>query len=390
MIKRNIVVFFITASVLLSSFLPFFGADVAKGQEEGFFAYAVPNEFSMDADSDSADSSVIIDFHSRSILYSKNADTPRGMASTTKIMTALVAIENGVLDSEFVIPKEATGIEGSSVYLVEGEKLTLRQLLYCLMLESGNDAAAAIAMFIGGSVESFVEMMNQRAMELGLKNTHFANPHGLSDENHYTTAYELALITAEAMEYPVFREICSTKKAQVPYNGAENGRYLNNHNKLLFGFEGATGVKTGYTKLDGRCLVSSAERDGMEFICVTLHDDSPTENHMKLLNQAFSEFERINPAKIGDIYSDIPIEGLENVFLRLENRENVAVTLPKGAKVEIRLSLPETVSLPVYEGDILGKAVFIYQGKEVYIINLESTEEIQLPKKNFWEKIFGD
>ncbi len=390
MLKRNFIIFSVVASLIISSFIPFFGVETVKGQEEGIFAYAVPNEFSMKADSDWADSSVIIDSRSRSILYSKNAHIQRGMASTTKIMTALIAIENGVLDQEFAIPKEATGIEGSSVYLVEGEKLTLRQLLYCLMLESGNDAAAAIAILVGGSVEDFVEMMNQRAQELGLKNTHFANPHGLSHESHYTTAYELALITAEAMEYPIFREICSTKKAQVPYNGVENGRYLVNHNKLLFGFQGATGVKTGYTKLDGKCLVSSAERENMEFICVTLHDNSPTQNHINLLNKAFLEFERINLAKVGDIYSDIPIEGLENSFLRLENRENVAVTLPKGAKAEIKLSLPDSISLPVYEGDILGKATFIYQGKEVYIINLESTEEIHLPKKNFWEKIFGD
>lgn len=390
MLKRYIVIFLVIASIVSASFVPIFEVEAVKSHEEGIFASAVPRDFSMKADSDWADSSVILDFHSRSLLYSKNAHIQRGMASTTKIMTALVAIENGVLDQEFVIPKEATAIEGSSVYLLEGEKLTLRQLLYCLMLESGNDAAVAISILIGGSLDNFVEMMNQRANDLGLKSTHFANPHGLSNEAHYTTAYELALITAEAMEYPVFREICSTKKAQVPYDGVENGRHLVNHNKLLFGFEGATGVKTGYTKLDGKCLVSSAEREGMELICVTLHDNSPTQNHINLLSKAFSEFERVNLAEIGEIYSDIPIEGLENAFLRLENRERAFVILPKGGKTEIKLTLPESISLPVYEGDILGKAVFLYQGKEVYIINLESTEEIHLPKKNFWEKAFGD
>ena len=253
------------------------------------------------------------------------------MASTTKIMTALVAIENCHPDVEFQIPAEAVGVEGSSVYLAKDEPLTLRELLYCLLLESGNDAATAIAVCVGGSLEGFVDLMNQRAEEMGLTQTHFANPHGLNDSQHYTTAEELALITAEAMDYPLFREIVATKTFNVRRNGKENGRTLYNHNKLLGNFEGAVGVKTGYTIKDGKCLVSAAERDGLLLIAVSLKDSSPIAHHKIMLENAFDKFENRKLANRGDITTSLPVIDGEKDFVSLTNDDNIEVCLPKGS-----------------------------------------------------------
>lgn len=389
--KRNIYILAAVVVFISYSFLPIFGESyIPVDATIKPVSCSLPIDFGKKIYQQSAESAIVIDAESRNILYSKNASIPRGMASTTKIMTALVAIENCSLDKEFVIPKEAIGIEGSSVYLVEGEPLTVRELLYCLMLESGNDAATAIAICCSGTVQKFVELMNERAKEIGLTNTHFSNPHGLSNEQHRTTAFELALITAEAMQYPVFCEIVSTKSYQVRYNGVENARLLTNHNKLLFGYEYATGVKTGYTALDGRCLVSSATRNGISLICVTLRDDTPTVTHKALLDLAFAEFENITLVSDGQITAEIPIEETENEFLKIRNTQNISLCLPKGTKIEYVLDIPKTVIAPINEGDIVGSVKCIANGKEVYIIHLESTQTVKAKEKNFWEKIFGD
>jgi len=352
-------------------------------------ASATRNDYCLNLPQIGAESVAVIDAESRSLLFAKGEGIIRGMASTTKIMTALVAIENGNLHREFVIPKEAVGIEGSSVYLAEGEKLTLLELLYCLLLESGNDAAIAIAICVGGGVEEFVNMMNSRAKEMGLKHTRFTNPHGLSDYEHHTTAEELALITAEAMEYPLFNEIVSTKSFKVRRNGTANGRILTNHNKLLGNYEGACGVKTGYTQRDGKCLVSSAERDGLKVIAVTLKDNSPTANHKILLDLAFERFSMVRIAKAGDIKSTLPLTGGEQEFVNLCNPKDVWVCLPKGEDFKIELNLPESADAPVCEGEIFGEARVLCKGKEVYIINLEITETVKIKETSFWERLFG-
>jgi len=368
----------ITAVFAIRSISPFFIKDdlsAAKLQNEAVFA--VMADFEEDIPQVSAESAIIIDAESRNALYSKNADIPRGMASTTKIMTALVAIENSNVNEEFLIPKEAVGIEGSSVYLTKGEPLTMSELLYCLLLESGNDAATAIAICCSGSEEAFVELMNKRAEELELEHTHFSNPHGLSDSNHKTTARELAIITAEAMEYPLFREIVSCKTAKVRYNGAQNGRSLTNHNKLLFGFEGAIGVKTGYTTTDGKCLVSAAERDGLRLIAVTLSDPNATNTHKLLLNTAFDNFESRLIAPRGNLQTYIPISDLKGEFAYCHNTEDIYVCLPKGAEYSLEITETENFEAPLEEGTIGAKVICSYQGKEIYIIHLETTKEIK-------------
>ena len=235
----------------------------------------------------SAESAILMDASDGSVLYEKNAHARKGMASTTKIMTALVAAQSMPLDKNILIPKEAVGIEGSSVYLTEGESLTVRQLLYALLLSSANDAATALAIASAGSVESFAEKMNLFAKELGLSDTHFINPHGLYHEDHYTTAFELALITAAALRNTTVKEIVSTYKTDIPLGNEKKGRLLVNHNKLLKLYEGAIGVKTGFTKKTGRCLVSAAERDGLTLIAVTLNAPDDWNDHIKMLDHGF-------------------------------------------------------------------------------------------------------
>lgn len=391
--KRSTVALLSLASVLTAfaylSFLPVFesDSDIALGE---VYVGAAAIDYSEDTLSANAESAVLIDLDSRSVLFSKNADKRRGMASTTKIMTALVAIENCAPSDEISIPAEAVGVEGSSVYLQEGETLTLYELLMCLMLESGNDSATAIAIHCGGSIEAFAEMMNKRAEELKLENTHFINPHGLSAEGHYTTAHDLAMITAEAMQYPLFCEIVSTKMTRVRYGGIENGRILVNHNKMLFGYSGATGGKTGYTKADGKCLVSSAERDGLHLIAVTLNDYSPTQTHRHILDMGFERFEKVIIAEKGTLKADVPIKNGMDSYLTVTNCGEVSVCLPKGARYYMELVVPDTVNAPIKEGEITARAKCISDGKEVYIINLEAVETIAEKKKTFWEKLFGD
>lgn len=382
------ILFSVSAVVLLILPLLFSGTDGG----DSVLAYSSEKyiDFGLRSPLNAAKSSIVIDARNGNVLFSDNADEKRGMASTTKIMTALTAIESCDPDTEFAMPAEAVGVEGSSVYLKEGEPLTLRELLYCLMLESGNDAATAIAVCLSGSVENFASEMNLRADELGLKNTHFANPHGLSDENHYTTARELAIITAEAMKYPLFREIVSTKSYSVRYCGKENGRRLTNHNKLLSGYEGASGVKTGYTAKDGRCLVSSAERNGMFIIAVTLCDPFPTSTHKTLLDAAFDSFEQTALAEACEITAEIPVVNGEKPSVTAVNSERASICLPKGARVVTELIIPESLEAPVESNRIVAYAVFSYSGKEVYIINLETIGSTDKKKVSFFKKIFGD
>ena len=238
----------------------------------------------------SSSATIVVDQKSKKILSSSNAHVRLAMASTTKIMTAMVVLDNVVdVDVQLAIPQEAVGVEGSSVYLKRNEIWSVRDLLYALMLRSGNDAAVALSIAVGGSVQGFVDMMNAKASELGLKDTHFTNPHGLHDDNHYTTAYDLAIITAEAMKNPLFKSIVSAKSYVVEGNYTHDRYYLGNKNKMLLMMEGADGVKTGYTKNSGRCLVSSATRVDTQLICVVLNVHDMWNVSKNLLEKGFEQ-----------------------------------------------------------------------------------------------------
>ena len=215
----------------------------------------------------SAKAACVLELETGRVLFEQNARARLPMASTTKVMTALLAIENGDLSAPVTCSANAFGVPGTSIYLAEGETLTLEQMLYGLMLASGNDAAVAIAEHIGGSVPQFVQRMNARAAELGAANTHFANPNGLPDDTHVTTAYDLALIARAAMGNDTFRKIVSTQRAEIPWAGGHT-TVSSKQNRLLESYPGATGVKTGFTSRAGRCLVFGASRDGMELVGV--------------------------------------------------------------------------------------------------------------------------
>lgn len=247
---------------------------------------------SVKAPSVSAEGAVLVDGSSRRVLYEKNSDKRLYPASTTKIMTALVTLETldelGLgPDSKVIVPVEAAGVEGSSLYLKAGEKLSLEELLYGLMLQSGNDSAEAIAVCVGGTREAFVEKMNLKAEQLGCSGTHFVNPSGLFDENHYTTAGDLAIIAAEAMEREDFREIVGAQK----WASEETDRSFVNKNKTVFNYEGGNGVKIGFTKKSGRTLVASAERDGTELIAVVLRDGNWFNDAYALMDYGFEIME---------------------------------------------------------------------------------------------------
>ncbi|WP_029099547.1 D-alanyl-D-alanine carboxypeptidase family protein [Brevibacillus thermoruber] len=239
----------------------------------------------------SAEAAALIDVASGRILYAKNGSKKMRIASLTKTMTAIVAIESGRLQDVVTVPKEAVGVDGSSIYLKQGEKLTLEELLYGLMLRSGNDAAVAVAHHVGGSVPGFVYLMNEKAALIGMTHTNFTNPHGLDDSNmHYSTAEDMAKLSAYALHNPVFRQIVSTKVKSISWEGEKWDRRLQNKNKLLHLYNGADGVKTGYTKLAKRCLASSATRDGRQLAAITLNAPDDWNDSMKLLDWGFEHF----------------------------------------------------------------------------------------------------
>lgn len=238
----------------------------------------------------SAKSMTVMEAGSKRVLYSKNNQQKLPMASTTKIMTAITAIENAKdFDTRFEISPKAVGVPGTSIYLRKGETLSLRELLYGLMLVSGNDASVAIGEHVGGNVKNFIDLMNKTALKIGAKNSHFDNTHGLDSPTHYTTAYDLALITSYALANPIFKEIVSTKNTRIE-SGEGKTRYLKNKNRLLNSFTGCNGVKTGFTDDAGRCLVSSAERNGMTLVSVVLNCGPMFEECSSLMERGFSEY----------------------------------------------------------------------------------------------------
>lgn len=307
----------------------------------------------------SARNAVLIHADTGEILYGLNEHVRAPMASTTKIMTALVALEALPVETEVRITAESVGIEGSSIYLTEGEVLTLEALLYALMLESANDAATAIAIAVSGDIQTFAERMNQKAAALGLKDTHFVNPHGLDDPEHYTTAYELAIITKEALKHPVFQRIVATQRTTIPHQGASGVRLLLNHNKLLRAYEGAVGVKTGFTKKTGRCLVSAAERDGLSLIAVTLRAPDDWRDHTAMLDYGFSLYEPVVLATPGQFDTPIDVVGGTCEYVMMQNPDGLVLSLPKsrGEIIEI-IELPRFLYAPVSVGETIGRCAY--------------------------------
>lgn len=311
-----------------------------------------------------AAAAIVMDAESGRVLYSKNSDQHRSMASTTKIMTGILAIENGKLDDVVTISSRAAAIGGSTIGLRTGQKYTLNELLYGLLLNSGNDASIAIGEHIGGSVEGFVEMMNRKAKDLGAVHTSFANTHGLDAEGHYTTAYDLALITRYALKNPVFAKIVSTQSSAIP------GRQLNNTNELLRLYPGADGVKTGYTGKGGRCLVASATRNGMKLISVVL--GSPTVYKRALSSKAILDygFDNYKPHVLvtaGAETAKLPVHKgiIKTVSVKVADTVQVPLREDELEKLDMRIYMPDSLEAPVYAGTETGYIEFLLDGETV-------------------------
>lgn len=335
----------------------------------------------------SAKAVALIDLDGR-IIYSNRAEEKLPMASTTKIMTAIVALEAADPAEVVTVPPEAVGVEGSSAYLMSGEEFILLDLLYALMLNSANDAAVAIAIHVDGSVEAFAERMNRKAAELGLRATHFTNPHGLDDEAHYTSALDLARLTAYALQNERFAEIVATLKYVCPMRGAEGSRLFVNHNRLLRSYDGAIGVKTGYTKRTGRCLVSAAERDGLTLICVTLGDPDDWRDHTALLDYGFSRYEPYTLTDEDGVQYTLPTVSSTEAKLTLTTREQVSVMLPRGSNVTEKIECPRFVYGGINEGQTVGRVVWYSDGREVAHTPLYAESKLKaIDYPTLWEKI---
>ena len=329
-----------------------------------------------EAPRDSAEASVLIEADSGDVIFEKNSSKRMGPASTTKIMTALVALENADENAEMIFDARAENTEGSSAYMRAGEKYTLKELLYAMMLQSANDAAACIAYAVGGSIEGFAEMMNGKAKELGLENTHFENPHGLDGEEHFTSAYDLAMIAREALKNETFAGIVSSKTAKI--GAGEHTKVFRNHNRLLFEYDDVIGVKTGFTKKCGRTLVSAAERNGVKLICVTLCDGDDWRDHRRLLNAGFELYESVLLCRDGELSFDVHVCGGENATVKVSNDAECRVTLKKGgAAPQMKAELPPFVYADVENGETLGYARFYIDGKETASVALKAQGDVR-------------
>lgn len=330
----------------------------------------------------SAKAMVTIEANTKRVLYEKNKDERLPMASTTKIMTALCALESGSnLDEEFEIDPRAVGIEGTSMYLRKGEKLCLRDLLYGLILPSGNDASCAIAYRISGSIEDFVALMNKKAKELNLVNTNFVNPHGLDAKDHYTSAYDLAIITAEALKNPEFVEIIGTKSKSVKGAGDEQGelRFLKNKNKLLTSFEGCTGVKTGFTDIAGRCFVASSKRGDLSVISVVLNCGPMFEECAMLMEKAFEEYNYIEVLEPYLFYRKAPVlKGKENeVKLWTKQGFYYPLTKEESLKISYDYEIDENLIAPLEKEQVVGKLTIKLCDEVLFETEIYTMDEIK-------------
>ena len=325
----------------------------------------------------SAKAAVVIDSLTGEVLYEHNAYDRLPMASTTKIMSAVVALENSDLDESFTVDPEAIKVEGSSMGLTEGDVVTMRDLICGMLLPSGNDAANAAAVRIAGSVEGFVGMMNEKAEELGLENTHFVTPSGLDDytDDHYSTAYDMARLADYALQNDVFAEICSKKYIKLSLGNPSQERWLTNTNKLLDSCEGVTGVKTGFTDKAKRCLVSSCKRGNAELICVTLNDPDDWRDHSGLYDYAFAQMTDIRLSESEKKFS-VDVAGGERPFVGAYADSGV-VSVPKSCvdKITAVTFVKPMVFAPVAKDDELGSVAYYCNGKKIFESKITAAED---------------
>lgn len=334
-----------------------------------------------------ASCAILMDAESGRVLYEQNIHEPRLIASITKLMTALVAVEQGGdLDRTVTVRAEWLGSEGSSIYLAAGEQITLRALLYGLLLQSGNDAAMAIACYVAGDVDGFVAMMNEKAAQIGMKNSSFANPSGLNDDHHYSTAYDMALLARACLANETVAEICATRSVTV------GTRTFVNHNKLLSRYEGCVGMKTGFTEKAGRTLVSAATRDGQTLVCVTLNDGDDWNDHAKLLDYGFSAYPRQRLCRAGEEFGGVLVEGSLIPAVAAVTAGEAGCPLAQGESLTLKVELADVAAAPMAQGTVLGQAVWLLDGVTVAQVDLVSAASIRRDVREpltFWQRLRG-
>lgn len=372
--KRIFVVMFIVSILISSTFSSFAMAELPK----------------IDI---SSESGVLIDFETGEVLFEKNSHKQMYPASTTKIMTAILTLENATLSDKIIIDKETPFTDGSRMYVKEGEEFTVDQLLHALMIESANDAAVALAKHISGSVEEFANLMNKRAKELGALNTNFTNPHGLPDPEHVTTAYDLGMIAKYAMTIPKFTEVVKTLKYQIPETEkTPEIRYFNNRNRLLFGvgsgnkikykgewidikYDIVDGIKTGYTSKADQCLVSTAFKDNRRVISVVLKTKRPNQylDSRKLIDYGFDNFKIVTVINAGTKLENVPVENGVEESVDLLTQESISKILPNDimeSSIENKIELDENIMAPITKGEVLGNVTYSLNGEVIGKTNL--------------------
>lgn len=345
----------------------------------GFSVYAAEKPQDL-----SAQAYVLLSADTGEVLASKNAHERHSMASTTKIMTALVALESGCPEQQIKVTSDMVRVEGTSIGLLPEDLITVRTLVSGMLLESGNDAANVTAYAVAGSQEKFLDLMNQKAAAIGMQNTHFETVSGLDSENHYSTAYDMAILGAAALQNPEFRRICGQKSERVLYGNPPYARTLSNHNRLLSEYPGAIGIKTGFTKKSGRCLVSAAERDGVTLVAVTLRAPNDWADHRKLLDYGFSVMQT---REYSDFVKDISVPVVGGSASRVPARLYSPAVLPvadASAELQVEVYIQPFLYAPVGAGNPVGTAVYKLDGKivrEIPLVAAEDIERITIPQE---------
>lgn len=342
----------------------------------------------------SAKSAILISADTGTVLYEKNALEQLPMASTTKIMTALLALEKAEREGDPIVSvtQEMVAVEGSSMGLRAGDRLSLTNLTAGMLLASGNDAANAAALFVAGSAEKFADLMNARASEIGMEQTHFVTPSGLDDEAHYSTAHDMALLARAALKNESFRTLASSSTYRVEFQEPEKMVDYTNHNKLLWMYEGCIGVKTGFTKKSGRCLVSAAERDGMTLIAVTLNAPDDWEDHRVMLDYGFSTAQQVTFDESG-FRASLPVVGGDMDSVTVAGMNGGSVTIPRedSGKFEKRVFLSAFLYAPVQEGDVAGRIGYYLDGAEFYSVPLtvKNSVSAKAEPEGIWERVLN-
>lgn len=341
---------------------------------QSFFAYA-ESSYKIDAKS-----MIVIETGNNKILYSQKENEKLAIASTTKIVTAITVIENCKnLDEKVKIKRETLNVEGTSIYLKAGEEWTVKELLYGLMLQSGNDAANALAQHISGSYTEFCATMNSAMHKIGALDTSFTNPHGLDNKEHYSTAKDLAIITSYALKNDTFKQIVSSKSFDINDNGTRTFRRFVNKNRLLNSLSGCIGVKTGYTSKAGRCLVSACERNGMQIVCVVLNCGPMFEKSVELIEKAFTQYKLYQILESYNCFTEIPVKDGNKSFIKIFNKNGFGVVLNEKERELIRVEydFPNYLTAPIKKEQIVG-TIKIYNDKElIFSENIYTIDKVE-------------